>query len=222
MLDEEGIRQFVCRVFVCPTDVADQILTRGRLSDYACQAVIVRQGDPLTSSYLLVFGRARALLYAAGGQVILLHEYRGGDIFGAVGEPDSAAQDADVVAVEESQALVIQAAHLALLAQRHGCIGLALSRLLILRLRQINERMFERAALSSVGRVYSEMLRQARLRTDLRIVPAPVVSDLAFLASTTRETASRAVNALERRGIIRREADALVVVAAHRLEELIL
>jgi hypothetical protein len=30
------------------------------------------------------------------------------------------------------------------------------------------------------------------------------------------------VNALERRGIIRRDAEALVVVAPHRLEELIL
>lgn len=222
MLDEDGVRQFLCRVFVCSTDVAEQIMTRGRLSSYACQAIIVRQGDPLTQSYLLVLGHARALLYAASGQVILLHEYRSGDVFGAVGEPDSAAQDADVVAVEDSQALVIQAAHLALLAQQHGCIGLALSRLLVLRLRQLNERMFERAALSSVGRVYSEMLRQARLRPDLTIAPAPAVSDLAFLAATTRETASRAVNALERRGIIRREADALVVVAPHRLEELIL
>lgn len=222
MLDEEGIRQFVCNVFVCPGDVADQIARHGRLRSYACHAVIVRQGEALAQSYLLVLGRARALLYAANGQVVLLHEYRSGDIFGALGEPDSAAQDADVVAIEDAQALVIQAAHLAMLAQQHGCIGLALSRLLILRLRQINERMFERAALSSVGRVYSELLRQARLRPDLVISPAPVVSDLALVVATTRETASRAVNALERRGIIRREADALIVVAPHRLEELIL
>lgn len=222
MLDADGIRQFVCRVFVCPTDVAEQIMTRGRLCSYAHQAVIMRQGDSLALSYLLVLGRARALLYASSGQIILLHEYRSGDIFGAVGEVDSGTQDADVIAVEDSQALVIQATHLAMLAQRHGCIGLALSRLLILRLRQINERMFERAALSSIGRVYSELLRQARLGPDPTISPAPVVADLALVAATTRETASRAVNALERRGIIRREADALVVVAPHRLEELIL
>jgi len=222
VLDEDGIRQFVCRVFVCPAEVADQITSHCRLRSYAGQAVIVRQGESLALSYLLVFGRARALLYAANGQVVLLHEYRGGDIFGGVGDPGPAVQDADVVAVEDSQALVIQAAHLAMLAQRHGCIGLALSRLLILRLGQINARMFERAALSSIGRVYSELLRQARLRPDLTIAPAPVVSDLAFLAATTRETASRAVNALERRGIIRRDADALMVVAPHRLEELIL
>jgi CRP-like cAMP-binding protein len=221
VLDEGGIHQFVCRVFVCSADVAAQIMTRGRLHSYPGQTVIVRQGDSLALSYLLVVGRARALLYAADGQVVLLHEYRSGDMFGAVGEA-ATAQDTDVVAVEASQALVIQAAHLAMLAQRHGCIGLALSQLLIRRLRQINARMFERAALSSIGRVYSELLRQARQRPDHRISPAPVVSDLALLASTTRETASRAVNALERRGIIRRDADALIIVAPHRLEELIL
>ena len=47
-------------------------------------------------------------------------------------------------------------------------------------------------------------------------------SGVALRVSTTRETASRAVNALERRGIIRRDGETLVVVAPHRLEELIL
>ena len=70
--------------------------------------------------------------------------------------------------------------------------------------------------------MHAELLRQAREGPDLTIRPGPVLSDLALRVSTTRETASRAVNALERRGIIRRDADALVVVAPHRLEELIL
>jgi DNA-binding GntR family transcriptional regulator len=53
------------------------------------------------------------------------------------------------------------------------------------------------------------------------ICPAPVLANLAVRAYTTRETVSRAVSALERRGIISRHADALVIVAPHRLEELV-
>ena len=83
-------------------------------------------------------------------------------------------------------------------------------------------RMFEQVALSAVGRVHAELLRQARQAQELTIRPAPVVADLAVQVATTRETASRAVNALDRRGIIRRGDDQLVVVAPHRLEELIL
>jgi CRP/FNR family cyclic AMP-dependent transcriptional regulator len=221
-MEDTALRQFVGRVFVCPDDVAEQIVLRARLRTWPRQAVMLRQGEPLAHSYLLVLGRARALLYSADGQAILLHEYRSGDIFGAIGEDGAPGQEADVLAVEEVGALVIQASQLVLLAQQHGCIGLALSRLLLQRLRQTTDRMFERAALSSLGRVYAELLRQARLGADHRIEPAPVLADLALVVSTTRETASRAVSGLERRGIVRRERDALVVVAPRRLEEMIL
>ena len=127
-----------------------------------------------------------------------------------------------MVAVGDAEALQFEGTQLALLAQEHGCIGLALSRLLIQRLRATTARMYERSALSAVGRVYSELLRLAHEHAGMAIRPAPVLSDLALRMSTTRETASRAVSALERRGIVRRDADALVVVAPHRLEEMIL
>jgi CRP-like cAMP-binding protein len=97
-----------------------------------------------------------------------------------------------------------------------------LLKFMVERLQQTASRMYEHAALSAVGRVHAELLRQARESEDLTIRPSPILSDIALRVSTTRETASRAVNALERRGIIRRNGEALVIVAPHRLEELIL
>ncbi|TFI58337.1 Crp/Fnr family transcriptional regulator [Sphingomonas parva] len=214
-------RMLVTRVLACSAEVAEQVLRRGRLRRFPNRATILRQGDWLSLAFLLVLGRAHALLYSADGQVILLHEYRAGDLFGALGELEPVRQECDVLAVEEARALVLEAAELALLAQQHSCIGLALSRMLIRRLRQTTERMYERAALSAVGRVHAELLRQAREAADLTIRPAPILSELALRVATTRETASRAVNALERRGIIRRDADALIVVAPRRLEEMV-
>ena len=219
---EEDPRAFVAGLFACSPEVAEQVLRRGRMRKFPGKAPILRQGDWLTLAFLLVLGRAQALLFSADGQVVLLHEYWPGDLFGALGDLDRVRQECDVVAVEEAQALVLQAAELAMLAQQHGCIGLALSRMLIRRLRQTTERMFERAALSAVGRVYAEVLRQARDAPDLAIRPFPVLSDLALRVATTRETASRAVSAAERRGIIRRDPDALVVVSPRLLEDLII
>jgi CRP-like cAMP-binding protein len=213
---------FVCRTFACTAEVAAQVLARARMARFAGQAVIVRQGDKLSLAYLLTVGRARAMLCTAEGHIVLLHEFIPGDFFGTLGEGEGGRQDADVMAVGDVEALQFEGAQLALLAQQHGCIGLALSRLLIQRLRATTARMYERSALSAAGRVYSELLRLARDGSDMAIRPAPVLSDLALRMSTTRETASRAVSALERRGIVRRDADALVIVAPHRLEEMIL
>lgn len=222
MKQQHAIVQFVCEVFVCPPEVGEQMLAGGRLQSYSAETAIVREGDRLTQCYLLIAGRARAFLFTSSGQIILLHEYRRGDIFGALDDPEAAIQDTEIIAQTAVEALVMQASHLAMLAQQHGCIGLALSRLLILRLRKATERLFERSGLSSVGRVHAELLRQARLCPDLVISPAPVLADLALVVATTRETASRVVGALERRGIIRRDQDSLTVVAPHRLEEMIL
>lgn len=222
MQHDQATSEFVCRTFACSAEVASQILARARLASFAGQAVIVRQGDRLSLAWLLVLGQARAFLCTAEGQVVLLHEFRPGDFFGSLGELEGARQDADIVAVEPVSALQFEGAQLALLAQQYGCIGLALSRLLIQRLRATTARMYERSALSAMGRVYSELLRLAREGKDMAIRPAPVLSDLALRMSTTRETASRAVSGLERRGIVRRDADALVIVAPQRLEEMIL
>lgn len=219
---QERTALYVANAFACSAHVAAEVVRRGRLRQFGSRAIILRQGDWLTLAYLLLTGRAQALLYSAEGQLILLHDFRPGDLFGAIGELNPVRQDADVMAADQVETFVLEAAELARLAEQYGAIGLALSRMLMARLRQTTARMYERAALSAVGRVYAELLREARRAPDLRISPAPVLSELALRVSTTRETASRAVNALERRGIIRRDASSLKLVAPHRLEELII
>ena len=219
---DDDVRGLLCGVFGCSADLAANILLRGKLRLYDVRAALVRGGDRISTLFVILAGRAHAIVYSLDGQAVLLHEYRSGDFFGAVSPPYSATHDADVVAVERVSAFLLDGGVLALLADQHACIGLTLLKVMVERLQRTAARMYEHVALSAAGRVHAELLRQARQRADLAIRPAPVLSDLALRVSTTRETASRAVNALERRGIIRRDADALAVVAPHRLEELIL
>lgn len=220
--DEAAVRVLLGRVFGCSGELAASIYSRGRLRRYEVRASIVRRGDRIAALYVLVDGLAHAIVYSFDGQAVLLHEYRAGDFFGAMSSPRATTHEADVVVVEQVCAFLLDGVELAMLAERHGCIGMALFSLMVERLQRTSSRMYEHAALSAVGRVHAELLRLARQGADLSIRPAPVLSDLALRVSTTRETVSRAVNALERRGIIRRDADALVVVAPHRLEELVL
>ena len=219
---DDVVGGLLCRVFDCSDELAEQILLRGRLRRYGARLTIVNRGDKVSTLYVVVDGRAHALVYSMEGQAVLLHEYRSGDLFGVMSSPYSATHDADVVAIEDVNAFLLDGVVLALLAEQHACIGMALLKFMVERLQQTASRMYEHAALSAVGRVHAELLRQARESGDMTIRPSPVLSDVALRVSTTRETASRAVNALERRGIIRRDGEALVIVAPHRLEELIL
>lgn len=219
---DETVCRLLCGVFDCSVELAGHILVRGKRRQFHARATIVRRGDRVSTLYVVITGRAHAVVYSLDGQAVLLQEYRSGDFFGAVSPPYSATHDADVIAIEAVSAFLLEGGTLALLAEQHGCIGLALLKVMVDRLQQTTTRMYEHVALSAIGRVHAELLRQARQSEDLTIRPSPVLSDLALHVSTTRETASRAVNALERRGIIRRDGDKLVVVAPHRLEELVL
>ena len=67
-------------------------------------------------------------------------------------------------------------------------------------------RMVERTTLSATGRIYAELLRQANEADGRTIRPLPTMSELALIVQSTRETVSRTINDLERRGYIDRKS----------------
>ena len=182
---------------------------------------MLKQGDRADVTFLLILGRAHALTHGVEGQLVLLHEYLPGDFFGAVAHAAPVPEKADVVAVEDVRVAAFLALDFLTLIETHGCVGLAVSRMLLRQLQASADRIVERTTLSVAGRVYAELLRLARLGDGRTIRPPPVLSALAVRVQSTRETVSRTINALERRGLIRRDADTLTIVAPHRLEEMI-
>ncbi|MEJ0024879.1 MAG: Crp/Fnr family transcriptional regulator [Rhizomicrobium sp.] len=209
---------FLRETFGCPADVAASIGRRAIDRRYPLSAIILRQGDRADATYLLVIGRAHAVTYGGEGQAVLLREFLRGDFFGALAEP--APEDADVVAVEEVRTAVFGASDFLALIDAHSCVGLVVSRVLLKQLRASSARIVESTTLSAAGRIHAELLRLARLGDGRTIRPPPVLAALATRVSSTRETVSRTINALERRGIIRRSAKELTIVSPRALQDL--
>jgi CRP-like cAMP-binding protein len=218
---DANLHQCLEGIFACSADVALSIGRRASDRRYPVKAIIVKQGDRPCATFLVIAGRAHALTYGIEGQLVLLHEFLPGDFFGAIANVEPAPEDADVVAAEEVRAAVFLAMDFLALIETHGCVALVVSRALLRQLRAAANRVMERTTLSAAGRVHAELLRLARVGNGRDVRPAPVLAALAVRVHSTRETVSRTINALERRGIIRREAGALVIVAPHRLEELV-
>jgi CRP-like cAMP-binding protein len=209
------------RIFACSKNVAETIARRANERRYAMRAVIVKQDDRPDAAFLLLVGRAEALAYGLGGQVVLVHDFGPGDVFGAVGEGDEAASQADIVAVDEVRAAVFAAKDFLSLIETQGCVAILVTRALLRQLRAATARAKEQMTLSANGRIHAELLRLAGEKGGNLIDPAPMLTALAVRVHATRETVSRAVSALERRGIVHREGRALVIVAPHRLQELV-
>jgi CRP-like cAMP-binding protein len=219
---DAGLHAFFCTTFYCSAETAASIVLRAREQRYSPQTVIVRQGDSVTLTFLLVEGRVHAFAYGSEGQSVLLQEFEPGDFFGAIVEIEPEPAAGDLIATEAVRAAAFAVADFLGLIERHGCVGLALSRMLLKQLRATALKMTERSTLSAAGRVHAELLRLARLGGGHVIRPTPILSRLAIRVQSTRETVSRTLSALERRGIVRREGGALVVVAPQRLEDLII
>ena len=207
------------QMFDCTPATAVGIAARATAKSWPPRTSIVRQGEPSAETYLLIVGNARATLVTADGRIMRLHDLTPGDLFGAI---DAATeQPADVTALVGVDTAAFGAAEFIALVEQHACVGLLLSRSLVRRLGWMTEKLLERSTLSAAGRVHAELLRLARAGDGRTITPSPVLADLAQRIQSTRETVSRTIGTLERRGLIRRDAVSLTIIAPHRLEELV-
>lgn len=214
-------RSVLAETFGCSPAIAAAITGKAHVRSFPARSVIVACDSVFDEVHVMVEGNARMLAFALDGRLVAVEDYQRGDLFGENGLFETERAAHDISAVVASRAAAIgNAAFLDLMAN-YNCVALAVSRRLVARLGKITRRMVEGATLSANGRIHAEILRQARAGTAMTIAPAPVLSQLALQVQSTRETVSRAISALDKRGIIRRTADGLTVVAPHRLEELI-
>lgn len=209
------------QIFVCPEDVSLNIANRSRGESFAPRAIILGFGARCEHIYIVLAGLARARALSLDGRQAVLEDYALGDIIGETALVGTADSNHEVVAVELVETAVMLAHVMVALMSTHASIALAISRRMISRLTEQNRRLAESSTLSAPGRIHAEILRLARAGSDLTISPPPVLSQIAMHVQSTRETVSRTIGALQKRGIIRRDHNGLTVVAEHRLEELV-
>ncbi len=205
----------------CDAALARVVAAKAAYRHYPARATIVG-GDTLPGQlFILIAGSARMLAYAVDGRLVVIEVFTTGAIFGEGALFDAAAGLHEIAAVEPVEAGAFERHVFLALMDNYSCIALAVSRLLVARLGATTRRLVEGATLSAAGRVHAELLRQARASPDMTIRPAPVLASLALSVQSTRESVSRAISALQKRGIIRRDDSSLTIVAPHRLEALI-
>lgn len=217
----EDQHALIASTFDCPPELAELIGHKAHLRDHLPRTTIVHGDDPAAHVYLVFAGHARMLAFAFEGRMSVIEDYHGGDLFGERGLFGEATSLHDVTAVMHSRIGAFANPDFLGLMTNYACVALAVSRILVARLEAAQRRLAEGATLSVKGRICAELLRLARAGPDLTITPAPVLARLALAVGSTRETVSRTIASLERRGIIRRDGDGLLLVAPHRLEDLV-
>jgi CRP/FNR family transcriptional regulator, cyclic AMP receptor protein len=177
---------------------------------------VFREGDQSDTCYIVREGHARAVRSHGDGRTITLATFGPGDIFGELAMFEDERRSATVEAIEPISVVAVLGPDMRRLMIEHPEISTRLVIALGRRLRETNERLSRQSfqtVQSRVAVVLGELVAQelADGAAPKDVLVKATQADLAQLAGSSRESASRFLAVLERAGVISQGRGRLVV-----------
>jgi len=191
--------------------------------------LILDYEDATDDVYLIVSGAVRVLIRTPNGKEMLLADLSAGEFFGEAAAIDGSTRSANVTATMTSELIVIGRAEFLNAVHATPQVCDRVLHLLVNRIRDLNERMFQRNVLDVRHRLYADLLRLSRPRdakggqesgreSAQRILsPPPPHHDLAARIGCRREQVSREISAMESEGLAEKTRGGLVILRPDEL-----
>ena len=169
--------------------------------------VIFREGDTGDTCYLLRTGAVVLTREHQDGRMVALAELRAGSLFGELAMFRGETRSATAEAIEPTAAVALLAGDVSRLIKRNPDLALKLLSTLADRVSRTNERLLQQSFQTVAGRVASALLaqtvsRQAEGAPEEDVLIRATQAEIAHLAGTSRESASRFLATLERAGVV--------------------
>ncbi len=169
--------------------------------------VVFREGDPSDACYIVRSGRARATRMHGDGRTLTLAHFGPGDTFGELAMFDDERRTSTVETTTDVEALVMLGADMRRLLREHPQLAVKLVVSLGRRLRDANERIARQSfqnVPSRVAGVLGQLVAQADAEGGRQsdVLVTITQADIAQLAGSSRESASRFLAVLERAGVV--------------------
>ena len=178
--------------------------------------VIFREGDASDTCYVVRSGHARAIREHSDGRSLTLAQFGPGDIFGELAMFDDERRSANVETVEATEVIGILGSDMRRLMRAHPDIAVKLVISLGRRLRETNERLARQSfqtVQSRVAVVLGDLVEQAQAEGagETGVLVTATQAEIAQLAGSSRESASRFLATLERASVITQGRGRIVV-----------
>ena len=169
--------------------------------------VIFREGDSGDTCYVVRSGSVSIQREHMDGRTLALAELRPGAIFGELAMFGRETRSATAEALEPTALLAILSGDVQRVIQSSPEIALKMLGAMADRLRRANERLLQQSFQTVAGRVASALLaqviaRQAEGAPERDVLIRATQAEIARLAGTSRESASRFLATLEREGVV--------------------
>ena len=169
--------------------------------------LVFREGDVGDTCYLIRSGAVLLTREHQDGRMVALAELRGGALFGELAMFRGETRSATAEAIEPCSAVALLAGDVQRLVKRNPGLALKLLATLAERVSRTNERLLQQSFQTVAGRVASALLtqtvaRQAEGAPEEDVLIRATQAEIAHLAGTSRESASRFLATLERESVV--------------------
>lgn len=223
-IDREELIQLVPFMSDLPEESIHKIAAHFVTISHPPNQILLLENDWGGSVYFILEGWVKIRTYNLDGKEVTLNIIGRGEIFGEMAAMDKMPRSTDAIALTKTLIGRIPAEDFVNLIKTEPLAGVRLVQLMAKRLRQVNRRLQLREA-SSLSRVADAILflvegqgTESDKGTEIPNLPHREISSLSGLA---RETVTRVLTKLEKKGLIERDADSMRIPDLPALEETI-
>jgi CRP-like cAMP-binding protein len=208
-----------------PDTVVEKALTNLVTRTHPPNQVILLENDWGGSVYFIVDGWVKIRTYNLDGKEVTLNIIGQGELFGEMAALDEVPRSTDVITLTPTVIGSMPAQDFVKLMHTEPLAGLRLAQLMARRLRQVNRRLRLRES-DSQSRVADTLLFLAdgqgiKGQTGSTKIPNLPHRELSSLSGLARETVTRVLTRLEKKGLIKRDQDTICIPDLLALEKTI-
>ena len=186
---------------------------------YPKGSVILFQDDPGDSLFILRTGRVKVVLIGEDGREVILGVLDSGAHFGELALIDDQPRSAHVIAMEDSQLLVLRREDFRRRVDANPSVGWALLQELSRRLRRADEKIGGLVLLDVPGRIARLLLDLSDEGDSPTIEKVLTHQTIAQMIGASRETVSRSMKDFQEAGLIRVERRRIAIADREALEK---
>ncbi|EIJ34266.1 Crp/Fnr family transcriptional regulator [Thiothrix nivea] len=189
---------------------------------YPKRQTVLQKGCSSGDLLFLLNGSLQVVDYTEDGREVVLHTVCPGDYFGELSVIDGQPRSASVVASEVSMVGFLQKKYALELFYHCPPVAKKVIERFAYIIRQASNRQVLLNISSAYTRVYVILMQMAERSSESdKIEHLPTQKELASMVNTSRETVSRAIQALKKQGIIRTDKHQLIILKKNALRALI-
>jgi CRP-like cAMP-binding protein len=207
-----------------PEESVEKAISHVVVRTHPSNQVLLLENDWGSSVYFILQGWVKIRTYNLDGKEVTLNILGAGELFGEMAPLDEVPRSTDAITLMPTTIGNLPAQDFVNLLHSEPLSGIKLAQLMARRLRQVNRRLRLRES-DSMSRVADILLfladGQGRASQQGLEIPNLPHRELSSLSGLARETVTRVLSKMERKGLIVRERDVLSIPDIDALERML-